>query len=127
MRAQQKQILGKQKRSKIIEKGLKGFGRAVVVSYVDGQQEQVVAAANYIAVEASKIASNQNLEEAKSLEGTKNLIKNASSRVNNLVATLHTEDGEFNALANRLAAETKPLRDNVKNKVEEVVKQGVVG
>ena len=127
MRDQQKQILGKQKRSKIIEKGLKGFGRAVVVSYVDGQQEQVVAAANYIAVEASKIASNQNLEDAKSLEGTKNLIKNASSRVNNLVATLHTENGEFNALANRLAAETKPLRDNVKNKVEEVVKQSVVG
>ena len=118
----QQEILGQQKCTKLIENGLKGYGKAVVAGTVIGKQDEVVAAANYIAVEVSKIANAQNVDD-KTLKGVETVIKNVNSGINNLVASLHTEEGELNALASKLAVETKQQRDNVTNKVNEVVKQ----
>lgn len=120
----QKQILGQMECCKLIENGLKGYGKAVVAGHVIGKEDQVVAAANYIAVEASQIVKHQDLSD-KSLEGVKKLVKNVNSGINNLVATLHDENGELNAKANSLVAETVEQRKQMTDKINQFVSQPV--
>ena len=59
----QQEIKGQQKCCKLIENGLKGYGKAIVAGHIIGKQEQVIAAGKYVAVEASRIAREQNLVE----------------------------------------------------------------
>lgn len=120
----QQEMMGQQQCCKLIENGLKGYGKAVVAGHIIGKQNQVIAAANYVAVEASKIASNQNLED-KSLEGVKTVMKNVNSGINNLVASLHTEEGELNAKADSLVTETSEQARSLKEKIEAFNKQTV--
>ena len=101
----QQEMLGQQKCCKLIESGLKGYGKAVVAGHIIGKQNQVIASANYVAVKASKIASKQNLED-KSLEGVKIVMKNVNPSISDLVASLHTEEGELNAKADSFLAMT---------------------
>ena len=122
----QKEILGQMKCSKVIEDGLKGYGKAVVAGTVIGKQDQVISSANYIAVEVSKQANNQNTDD-KSIDGVKTVMRNVNASINNLVASLHTEDGELNAKANSLVAETSEQRRQMKEKIEQTVKQGFKG
>lgn len=120
----QQEMVGQQQCCKLIENGLKGFGKAVVAGHIIGKQEQVIAAGNYIAVEASKIASNQNLED-KSLEGVKTVMKNVNPGINNLVASLHTEEGELNAKADSLLTTTVGQMKNIKEVIEAAQQQPV--
>ncbi len=123
-RALQQEMQGKQQCCKVIENGLKGFGKAVVAGYIINKQNQVIASANYVALEASKISSNQNLED-KSLEGVKTVMKNVNPGVNNLVASLHNEEGELNAKADSLVVETADQMRALKVKIESFQQQGV--
>lgn len=120
----QKEILGKLKCTKLIENGLKGYGKAVVAGHVIGKQDQVVTAANYIAVEASQIVKHQDLSD-KSLEGVKKVIKNVNTGINKLVATLHDEEGNLNAKVNSLVAETVEQRKHMEDKINAFVPQPV--
>lgn len=120
----QQEMKGQQECCKLIENGLKGFGKAVVAGYIINKQNQVIASANYVALEASKISSNQNLED-KSLEGVKTVMKNVNPGVNNLVASLHNEEGELNAKADSLVAETAEQMRALKERIENISQQGI--
>ena len=120
----QQEMKGRQQCCKLIENGLKGYGKAVVAGYIIGKQNQVIASANYVAVEASKIANNQNLED-KSLEGVKTVMKNVNPGLNNLVASLHTEEGELNAKANSILTGTSEQLKLMKESIEAFQKQPV--
>ena len=119
-----KEIQGDIECNKLIENGLKGLGKAVVAGCVLDKVDQVVASANYVMAETSRITSVQNLED-KSIEGVKTVIKRVNPTTNKIIASLHTEDGKLNALADRLAVDTKQTRESLFNKTEEVVKQTV--
>ena len=123
-RALQQEMQGQQQCCKLIENGLKGFGKAVVAGHIIGKQNQVVASANYVAVEASKIATSQNLED-KSLEGVKTVMKNVNPGINNLVASLHTVEGELNAKADSLLTTTIDQMKSIKEVIEAAQKQPV--
>ena len=103
--------------------GLKGYGKAIVAGHIIGKQEQVIAAGNYIAVESSKIANEQNLED-KSLKGVKTVMKNVNSGIDNLVASLHTERGELNAKADSLVVATSEQGRQLREAVEAFKTQG---
>ena len=120
----QQEMKGQQQCCKLIENGLKGYGKAIVAGHIIGKQEQVIAAGNYVAVEASRIASNQNLED-KSFDGVKTVMKNVNSGIDNLVATLHTERGELNAKADRLVVVTSEPGRQLQESIEEFKKQTV--
>ena len=113
----QQEIKGQQKCCKLIENGLKGFGKAVVAGHIIDKQEQVIAVGNYVAVEASKIASNQNLED-KSIKGVKTVMKNVNPSIDNLVASLHTERGEPNAKVDSLVVATSEQGRKLREAVE---------
>lgn len=115
----QKEILGQMKCSKMIEEGLKGYGKAVVAGTIIGKQDQVIASANYVAVEVSKQADNQNTDD-KSIDGVKTVMRNVNASINNVVASLHNEDGELNAKADSLVVETVQQRKNMTEQIEKV-------
>ncbi|WP_019506796.1 hypothetical protein [Pleurocapsa sp. PCC 7319] len=120
----QQEIKGQQKCCKLIENGLKGYGKAIVAGHIIGKQKQVIAAGNYIAVEASRITSEQNLKN-KSIKDVKTVMKNVSPGVNNLVTSLHTERGELNAKADSLVVATSEQGGQLIEAVEEFEKQTV--
>lgn len=120
----QQEITGQQKCYKLIENGLKGYGKAVVAGHIIGKEKQVIAAGNYVAVEASKIANHQNLED-KSFDGVKTVMKNVNPGIDNLVASLHSEKGELNAKADRLVVVTSEPGRQLQESIEEFKKQTV--
>ena len=120
----QQEMAGQQKCCKLIENGLKGFGKAVVAGHIIGKQAQVIAAGNHIAVESSKIASKQNLED-KSLEGVKTVMKNVNPSIRKLVATLHTKRGELNAKADSLLTTTAEQMNSINEVIEATQRQPV--
>ena len=118
----QQEMKGQQECCKLIENGLKGYGKAVVAGHIIGKQKQVIASANYVAVKASKIASNQNLED-KSLEGVKTVMKNVNPGISNLVASLHTAEGELNATADSLVVATSEHGRKLQESIERFKEQ----
>ncbi|MGB5635377.1 MAG: hypothetical protein WBM86_21700 [Waterburya sp.] len=121
-RKQHNEILGKLQRAKQIKKGLKGYGTAVALAHVDGIQDQVIASASYIAAKTSELAKREKLDD-KTLEGTERLVDKLSGKIDNLIANVQREDGQPNALANRLVSETKTQMDNLNAKVKEAEKE----
>lgn len=121
-RKQHNEILGKLQRAKQIKKGLKGYGTAVALAHIDDIQDQVIASASYIASKTSELAKKEKLDD-KTFEGTERLVDKLSGKIDNLVANVQTEDGQPNALANRLVVETKTQMDNLNAKVKEAEKE----
>ncbi len=120
-----RQLLGKQKRSKIIANGLKSYGKAVAVAHIDGVQDQVIASGMFVAAQASEVAKRQDLQNSKTEEQTKTFLRNVNPIINANIASLFKDNGEPNGLANRLAAEAKHERDTALRKTMNVVTQPV--
>lgn len=114
-RKQHNEILGKLQRAKQIKKGLKGYGTSVALAHIDGIQDQVIASATYIAIETSKLAQQEKLDD-KTLEGTERLVDKLSGKIDNLIANVQDEEGQPNATASKLVVEYKTEIDAIKAK-----------
>lgn len=123
-RKAQQDILGQQKCCKLIENGLKGYGKAVVAGHVIGKQDQVVAAANFISVEVSQIVKHQDLSN-KSLEGVKKVYKGVNKPISSLVKRLQDDKGDLNAKADSLVAYTVDQRKGMEARIKDFVSQSV--
>ena len=121
-RKQYSEILGKLQRTKVIKKGLKAYGTAVAVAHVDNIQDQIIASAAYVAAKTSELAKKEKLDD-KTLQGTENLVDKLTGKIDNLIANVQTEDGQPNALANRLVAETKTQMGSLNTQVNKTAQE----
>jgi hypothetical protein len=100
------QIKGKKREANLVKKGLKAYATARTIAKRNGQEDQLIASAEYLATQAAGMAKDTDVSD-KSLQAVSKSIRTFNKGINQYINEVLDENGKFNAKANSLAIEAK--------------------